>query len=232
MEIIWKMTISHKLLARLNENLGTFEEGLSAFFNAMPVSQSWIQREWLLSDENPAQKLLIGAKVALTEAGTAWAIGSNRGAASSLRALIESTFGWLYYKDHPVEFRVMLERQMDMVLPKAVQSYMKSIDGGWEKAYSFLLRKKSRPSEYFYTDVSHFVHAHPAFTSKQVNIEETSISVPREASFLTLCAMTDEFISDNYVTFYRASWGDVPKPAQENALSRLGKSLKQFVDAV
>jgi hypothetical protein len=224
------MTISSKLLTRLHQNLQSFDEGFDAYFKSLPFSRDWIQREWPLSDGNPAQNLLIAAKVAFVEAGTAWAIGSNRGAASSLRAYIEAAFAWLYYKDHVVEFRAVLQRQMDMSLPKTVQSYLKSIDSGWEKAYAMLARNKQRLNEYFYTDVSHFVHAHPAFASRSINIEQTAVSAPRDASFITLSSMVDEFISDNYLTSYRTSWGDVPKSVQENAANRLGAKLKQFAD--
>lgn len=225
------MTISSKILERLQENLVTFEDGVNSFIAAMPLSQLWIQREWLIAGDNPAQNLLIGAKVAFVEAGTAWAIGSNRGAASSLRAYIENGFAWLYYKDHPVEFRAVLARQLDLILPKAVQSYVKSLDGGFDKAYSMMVRKRQRSNEYFYADVSQFVHAHPAFASRSVNIEETAVSVPRDSGFITLSNMADEFISDNFLSVYRASWGDVPQQVQENATTRLGTALTNFVDS-
>jgi hypothetical protein len=226
------MTLSSKLHGRLAENLTTFDDALDTFLKTLPLSQDWIQREWPLSDDNPARTLIVGAKVALLETGTAWAVGSNRGAASSLRAYIENAFAWLYYKDHPVEFRAVLDRNIDMHLPKAVQNYIKTMDKGWEKAYSFLNKKSKRSNEYFYTDVSQFVHAHPAFASYVLSIEEIAVSVPRDSSFITLSGMVDEFISDNYLSFYRASWGDVPSSVQTNASSRLGTSLKQFVDAV
>src|SRR4051794_37126959 len=117
------MTLSAKLLQRLTANLGAFEKGMDAFLGSVPLSMAWVQREWPLSENLEARTLLTGAKIALLESGTAWAIGSNRGAASSLRVFIENTFAWLYYKDHPVEFRLMQELRADLLLPKAVQTY-------------------------------------------------------------------------------------------------------------
>lgn len=224
------MSISSKLAARVTSNLESFDKALEAFLGALPLSKDWVQHDWLISEANRAQSLLTGAKIALLEAGAAWAIGSNRGAASSLRAYIENAFAWLYYKDHPVEFRAVAERKIDLMLPKAIQSYIKTIDDGFEKAYSMLSPKQTRDSEYFYTAVSQFVHAHPSFTERHLNIEETAVSVPRDAGFLKISSMADEFISDNYLTFYRTSWGDVPKSVQENASSRLGRSLRRFLD--
>lgn len=92
------MILSSRLAQRLADNLSSFDEGMGVFSQAMPLSKAWIEREWPLSENVKAQSLLVGAKVALLEAATAWAIGSNRGAASSLRAYIENTFAWLYYK--------------------------------------------------------------------------------------------------------------------------------------
>jgi hypothetical protein len=232
MAVIAAMSISSKLLKRLRQNLDTFDEGLNSFLKAMPLSQEWIQREWLVADANPARTLLVGAKVSLLEAGTAWAIGSNRGAASSLRSYIENSFAWLYYKDHSVELRAVVERKIDMMLPKAVQSYIRTIDPGFEKASAIISKKRERSNDYFYTDVSQFVHAHPAFASHSIAIDEMAVSSPRDKSFTTLSKMADEFISDNYLGYYRASWGDVPKLVQENASSRLAAQLKNFVDAV
>jgi hypothetical protein len=227
------MTLSSNLTTRLSQNLRDFEAAFTRFYEIVPLSTDWIQRDWLLADGNKARALLAGAKVALLETGTAWAIGSNRGAASSLRAYIESSFAWLYYKDHPVELKAVLVRQMDMLLPKAIQSYLGNVDHGFERSYSNLVKRKRRTNEYFYTDVSQFVHAHPSITLGSVDVESAAVSVPRDDSFLVLSQMADEFISDNYLAMYRASWGDVPTSVQSNAQSRMGSSaLKQFVDTI
>jgi hypothetical protein len=224
------MTLSSRLAQRLAQNLSSFDAGLNVFSEAMPLSRDWIQREWPLSESVKAQSLLVGAKVALLEAATAWAIGSNCGAASSLRAYIENTFAWLYYKDHPVEFQTILTKHADMMLPKSVQNYIKNIDEGFEKAYNLISRKRVRTSEYYYTDVSQFVHAHPSFALRSENIEESAVSLPRDSGFLTISAMTDEFISDNYLAFYRSSWDDAPKSVQQNTSKRIGTTLRQFLD--
>jgi hypothetical protein len=65
-----------------------------------------------------------------------------------------------------------------------------------------------------------------------VDVENATVSVPRDNSFLVLSGMVDEFISDNFLAAYRASWGDIPEKVQQDAQSRLGNSLKQFVDTV
>jgi hypothetical protein len=218
------MTLSSRLAQRLAQNLSSFDEGLGVFSQAMPLSKDWIQREWPLSESTKAQSLLVGAKVALLEAGTAWAIGSNRGAASSLRAYIENTFAWLYYN------QTIVTKHADMMLPKSVQNYFKNIDGDFEKSYLLISIRGLRTNEYCYTDVSQFVHAHPSFALHSNTIEESAVSVPRDTGFLTISTMADEFISDNYLAFYRSSWDDAPKSVQQNASQRLGTTLQQFLN--
>jgi hypothetical protein len=117
-----------------------------------------------------------------------------------------------------------------MMLPKSVQSYIKGIDGGFEKAYALISKKGMRANEYYYTDVSQFVHAHPSSSLSSDNIDETAVSVPRDSGFLTISSMADEFISDNYLAFYRGSWDDIPMSVRQNASDRLGTTLRQFLD--
>lgn len=133
-------------------------------------------------------------------------------------------------QDHPVEFHSILQRHADMMLPKSVQNYIKSIDSGFEKSYSFVFKKSCRGIEYYYTDISQFVHAHPSFALHSENIEELAVSAPRDTGFLSNSTMADEFISDNYAAFYRSSWDDMPKLVQRNISNRLGGMLKQFLD--
>lgn len=225
------MTAFSEIANRVTANLAGLEPALAQFTDTLPLSKDWIQREWLLSTNNPARPLLLGAKVAMLEAGTAWGIGANRGAASSLRAYIENAMAWLHYKDHPVEYRSVEARRSDLMLPKALQSYIKQHDIGFEKAYGDLTKSSSRgkDDEYYYSVVSQFVHAHPAFTTLSDKIYELAVSSPRDASFLTLCAKSDEFISDNYAAYYRASWDDAPATAKANVAARLGAKLKDFL---
>ncbi|MES2175350.1 MAG: hypothetical protein V4523_15575 [Pseudomonadota bacterium] len=223
------MTNGSIIAERIAGNLPGIPIALHEFMGAIDEATQWIQRDWQLYQANPAHLLLTGAKVSFLESATAWAIGSNRGAAASLRAAVENAFAWLYYKDHPMELKAVKERRADMLLPKAVQSYLKSVDGGYEISYEMLKKTKSRSNEYFYTDLSQYVHAHPNFLLNS-NIENQVVSSPRDPSFLNICNSTSEFIADNYLASYRASWGNFPNAVQESVTTRLGISLAKFVD--
>lgn len=223
------MTVGVIIAGRISQNLADIPAALAQFRSTIPFASAWVQRDWILHQNNPAFILLNGTKLSLLEAGTAWAVGSNRGAAASLRVSIENAMSWLYYKDHPVEFGAVTDRRLDLMLPKAVQQYLKSVDGGFESAYEMLKKTKSRNSEYYYTDISQFVHAHPRFANVS-DIETAAISYPRDPSFLSICAQADEFISDNYLAFYRLSWGDFPALLQDHLSLRLGDNISKFVE--
>lgn len=227
------MTLFSGIAGKVATNLGGFEAALEEFFEALPLSRAWIQREWILSSNVRARPLLVGAKVSLLEAGTAWAIGSNRGAASSLRAYIENAFAWIYYKDHPVEYGVVEHMRGDVMLPKAIQGYIKQIDHGFEKPYLELSKQSSRgrDSEYYYTVLSQFVHAHPAFATLSENIADLAVSSPRDSGFLIVCKNADEFISDNFATYYRGSWDDAPEVVTSSVADRLKLKTKDFLAA-
>ncbi|GJD47226.1 hypothetical protein AFCDBAGC_5118 [Methylobacterium cerastii] len=218
------------IFERVRQNLAVAEGSLNEIQSSLPRTISWIQREWMIANQNHARALLTGAKISLLEAGTAWAIGSNRGAASSLRVFTENTIAWLYYKDHPVEYNMVIVNGADLLLPKAVQSYLKLVDLGFEKNYSLLSKYAKRSTEYFYTAVSQFVHAHPAFAADHLKLEESAISVPRDPGFLKLVEMTDEFISDCYAVVYRHSWDDLPVAARADIELRLGAKVSSFLN--
>src|SRR6185437_8495032 len=192
--------------------------------------RSWIEYSWTISVDNPARPLLVGAKIALLESAASWGIGSNRGAAASLRTFIENSIAWLYYKDHPVEYRVMAERDDDLLLPKAVKNYLHRANKGYERAWPVLAAAAKRPSEYFYSDISQYVHAHPAFTNFGADIAAIAISQPRDGKFLNICANADEFLSDIYVVFYRHNWESIAQPVRENLSTRLGAKLAKFLE--
>src|SRR4029077_6674651 len=224
------MTLGDTISARVAVNLKTFGDALSAFMESVPLSRSWIEYSWPISIDNPARPLLAGAKIALLESGTSWGMGSNRGAAASLPNNIENSIAWLYYKDHPVEYRVMAEREDDLQLPKAVKNYLQKIDRGYERAYSVMAATARRPAEYFYTNISQYVHAHPAFADLGNDIAVIAISQPRDKKFLEICAGADEFVSDVYVTFYRHNWESIAQPVRDNLKSRLGSKLQRFLE--
>lgn len=225
------MTLFSEISGKVATNLEGFEVALEEFCDALPLSRAWVQREWNLSNNVRGRSLLVGAKVSLLEAGTAWAIGSNRGAASSLRAYIENVFAWLYYKDHPVEYGVVESMRGDVMLPKAIQGYMKQIDHGFEKSYLELSKNslRGRDSEYYYTILSQFVHAHPSFSTLSDNILDLAVSSPRDPGFLVVCRNADEFISDNFTTYYRGSWDDLPKLVTKSVSDRLNLKTKDFL---
>lgn len=206
-----------------------YDEALHQFLGCVPRSMGWLEREWTIGAGKPAARLIVGAKISLIEAGASWAAGLNRGAASSLRVYVENTIAWLYYKDHEVEYNSVRNGIADLFLPKAVQSYLKSNDLGFEKAYAILSKYSKRDKEYYYSSISDFVHAHPAFTASASDIFDAAVSSPRQDAFLGIANMADEFISDSYLAHYRGSWSDVPKAVSENTTTRLGQKLSDLL---
>lgn len=212
-------------------NISAFENSCKSVLESFPLSVAWIERELVSATSLKAEALLRSSQISMLEACSTWSCGFNRSAAASLRSFCEASFSWLYYKDHSVEYSLVETRQEDLMLPKAVQGYLKKIDAGFEVAYSILSKEKTRSNEYYYTDLSFFVHAHPAQIISNVDLHKSAVSCPPEAAFITVCKFLDEFISDNFATYMRHSWGAVPALVQENLQGRLGNKLQKFIAA-
>lgn len=222
-------TSADTVQSRIAANISTLNTNIDSISASLPLAKAWIDSESAGYAKIPAQDLLSAARLSLLEAAASWSAGLNRAAAGSLRTFLENAISWLYYKDHAVEYRLVTMAKSDLFLPKAVQKYLIAIDGGFEAAYKYLEKSKSRPNEYYYTDISSFVHAHPNFLLSGKTGPEIVVSVPPDQDFIKMCQHADEFLNDQFITFYRHSWGSVPQSAQAAATNRLGDKLADFL---
>lgn len=218
-----------ELKSRIESNLESFNQNIEKPAKALKLSKEWIATERAQHGDNPASVLLDAARLSAIESCSSWAIGLNRGAASSIRTYTESAVSWLYYKDHPVEFGLVKNLISDLKLPKAIQVYLKEIDKGFEKSYGILRKYMNRSDEYFYTNVSSYAHAHPAFLLDGKDMSELVVSNPPTDQFMAICQQLDEFIHDQYTTHFRHSWDTVPSICRDDIKTRLGVKLQDFL---
>ena len=120
-------------------------------------------------------------------------------------------------------------RDDDLFLPKAIRSYVSKIDKGFEQANAILFKVASRPNDYYYTNISGYIHAHPASMADPLNIVDLALSNPPEPQFLNICRYADEFISDLYLVRNRFHWDTIPELVRQNAAARLGDKLTKFL---
>lgn len=218
-----------EIAKRVAQNAPNLADQVKLFIEKMPLTLAWIDAEWPTANQNIARPLLAASKQALLDAGATWAAGLNRGAVAALRSVIETGIAWIYYKDHPVEFKQVMQHRENMMLPKAVQNYAASVRDSTDKAYKELSKKSTRDADYYYSTVSSYVHGHPSFALVVNDLAEMTVSVPPAAGFLQMSGYSDEFISDVYLSYYIDSWGSVPKIVQENAVERVGKGLAKLL---
>jgi len=223
------MSIEDEIAARLEKNAANAGSQIGEFIKLFPLSMAWIEYYWPMSPHNNAVSLLVGSKISLLESGASWSVGSNRGAAASLRTYVENIISWFYYREHPVEFRMVSQGIDDLWLPKAVISYASKIDPTFEKHHSALFKSAIRETDYYYGTISGYIHAHPKFTNSPKKLAEIVVSVPVDPGFSKICKNTDEFISDFYATVHRKSWDTVPDVVKLNVSSRLDKKLAKFL---
>jgi hypothetical protein len=223
------MTTVDEVGERIKANIPQLEANITKIAASLPLTRSWVDSESLAAGIKRETALLEAARLSLLECATGWALGLNRAGAGSLRTFVENSICWLYYKDHPVEFDLVLSAKFEMMLPKAVQKYLKDTDTGFEKAYKLLQPSMKRPNEYYYTDISAFVHGHPNFVISGLTASQITVSTPPNDSFGLMCDYADEFVSDQFMTAYRHSWGAIPELVQAYAKVRLGKKLAEFL---
>ena len=117
----------------------------------------------------------------------------------------------------------------ELMLPKAIKAYAAKIDPGFDSSYSALFKQSKRGTEYYYTVISDFIHAHPKFLVGAKALAELVVSVPIDPGFKVVCENTDEFISDIYVVLHRKSWDTIPQNVRDSISTRLDKKLAKFL---
>lgn len=169
-----------------------------------------------------ANSLIEGVICSLKEAAACAAIGFVRPALFAMRAQIDLALGWLYFKDHPVEWKTVNERANHFKLKKDILEYLSIHYPGFDVRFRLLTEVKTRQSDDPYRLLSAHVHAQSALVLPQAD----SLSDVVKAKALTLeCPAlvkeTSEYLSDILISVYADKWAAIPESVQQNIQSRL-----------
>lgn len=119
----------------------------------------WLELLSEHASERSAPELLEAAKAAVREAAALCAIGAVRPCLFSLRAQIDLVLGWIYFKDHPVEYFLVKRTGDGFVLKKEVLKYLHDHFDGFGKKIAILEKNIARSEVDPYRLLSAHVHA-------------------------------------------------------------------------
>jgi hypothetical protein len=174
------------------------------------------------SANTSAKVLLDGAQAAAREAAGCVALGLARPALFSLRAQIDMMMAWLFYRDHPVEWRHAERTAGDAKLRADVVKYLNTFIPRFKERFAILLSRRTRRSEEPYGILSAHVHSLTPTTVPRLSGLQSLVATK---TLLNECvaiqADVNEYLSDTLVAVYATMWSDLPDVVRAGVRSRL-----------
>lgn len=193
---------------------------------------TWTARHMEVEPRSECKVLLQGGYGSAVEAVSLVSFGLVRPAILSLRSYYELTLQFLYYKDHPVEWRNVKSYRSQPNLPGQNKKYLRDNFPKFEKRFKKLETIKCRANEDCYTILSGVAHSTAinsisAATIPRELIENRETVVQVENIFLEV----GECVSDIHVASFESNWLSLPDLVQSNLRARLGdKNPSQELD--
>ena len=230
------MAANHQNIAtKLGESVASHirKEGchiLSSHERAAHLSSAWLGYLRGAQTNGTADELLNGFHAALLETAGCLAIGLVRPAVFSMRAQVDILFAWIYFKDHPIEWRYVELTGERYHLVSEVLKYLRTYDTGFQKRLSLLRGLRTRGEEDPYRLLSAHVHSQNSATLPPlVGIEKLVQPKDRCLECVALQEEISEYLSDVLASCFATQWTDLPKSVTESIKSRLGeKKLKKL----
>ncbi len=156
-------------------------------------------------------EMVSGLHTAAVEVAGFVAVGFVRPALFSLRGQIDMAVGWLYYKDHPVEWQYVVETGEGFLSKGEVFLYLNKYKENFSSRLGLLNKHKIRNTDDPYRLLSaHIHHQSSLVIPKFLKLESMVYPEKRCAEAIKLQAEVTEFISDIYVAYFGSKWASLP----------------------
>lgn len=218
-----KIHIDNLLHDSSNFALSNGEMLCAAFQDNYGILLEWLDYFSSIYDEDIMKSLRLGIKSAIVESIACASIGMLRPCIVSMRLVIDLTLGWLFFKDHPIEWEYVNDTGKGFMLKSDVIAYLEKVCPAYKRRYGVLVQIKSRRSEEPYKVLSAHIHGQNEMlvpTCKTLNDIIDSLERIRECS--SLAKDVSEYINDIFLSTGFWSWASLPK----NILQTVEKRFK------
>lgn len=177
----------------------------------LKASLTWISVHMERDPPHLCDHLLKGSYGAAVEAVSLLSFSLVRPAVLSLRSHYELSLQFLYYKDHPIEWRNVLAFRAQPNLPAVNKKYLRENYAGFEKRFTILCKNKTRRDDDCYDRLSGIAHGtainsiSTATTPKELIESE---DVVRQC--IEIFNSTGEYLSDVYLSAFEGNWMSLP----------------------
>lgn len=225
---------NRKLTSAVKKHLTKSGEQLSqdAYSAALPLL-TWV--DYLSKSEATGicDDFLSGVKATVAETSGCLAMGLVRPAIFSMRGQIDTVLCWLYFKDHPIEWRRVEERGDGFVLKGAVIAYLCEYFPSFSPRFSLLSAAKVRKLDDPYGVLSAHIHSQVPSVMPTVGSLATLVRPLKTCNqCLDFQKEVTEYLSDVLMAVFADKWASLPDALLVSAQARLGveRSARVFGD--
>ena len=187
----------------------------------LKLSLTWTELHLAEEGYSHCDLLTKGCYGSAVEAISLLAFGLVRPAILSLRAHYELGLQFLYYRDHPIEWRSVMTFRKPPTLPGVNKKYLSDFFPAFAARFKTLTANCSREHEDCYAVLSGLAHGtaiHSVSTAtKPQELVEDEQAV---ASAKTVFKDVAESISDINVACFESNWLSLPQLVKENLTAR------------
>lgn len=209
------------LVSLIGQRIGGNSPVAAACADRLRLSLTWTAYFFNTAPDSHCGILIRGSYGAAVEAVSLIAMGLLRPAVLSLRSHYELSLQFLYYRDHPVEWRNVVTYRSQPALPGVNKKYLKDNFWAFEDRFKFLESKKTRAHSDCYDVLSGVAHGTALnsitqATKPQELVEDAATISQAEAVFHS----ASEFLSDVHVSCFESNWLSLPEVVQQNLSAR------------
>lgn len=198
--------------------------------NSATLLLQWVAYLQSARANGEADELLEGVRSSIVEVAGYLALSMARPAVHAMRCQLELSLSWLYYSDHPIEWRRVVDHEGEFISRSASLKYLSQHSPPFGKRMKLLEASQTRETRDPYDLLCSHVHGTSGFalaTGGELTALVRGTTDVRDA--LQLQKEVAEYLSDVLLCWLTDYWHDLPLHVRNAAHARLGdEGLKEF----
>lgn len=199
---------------------------------ALPLLE-WLAYLRTSESTGTADVLLAGVRAALIESGACLTLGLVRPALLAMRAQIDMVLAWLFFKDHPVEWRRVEQSGDGFQTRSEVLRYLSQHVPGFRFRYKALGHSSEEKKNELYSLLSAHVHGQSGpFIPKIESIDSLVSSFEQCSESVELQERVAAYLADLLMSCFAHGWPDMPRSLVDSTRLRISQEdRREFFSA-
>ena len=190
--------------------------------NALHLILHWV--DYLKKSEltGCCDDLLDGIRATAVEASGCIALGLVRPAIFALRAQIDATVAWLYFKDHPVEWEHLVTTGEGFKSRSEIIEFLTKFVGKFGSRFAILSSHKKRKIDQPYKLLSAHIHGQSSLVIPTFQNLKSMVYPEKQCrEAIQLQTEVSEYVTDLFLAYYASKWPSLSPEIMNSIKARM-----------